>query len=200
MSSKIIIQDRVIELCILFLLTLTGCKYDPHCKTDWPTVYLSDFDKSRVPYSGNDTIVFVSNNGDTAICVGNGKASKIQKDNVYMNPDCGKHDEFHEYIEYDFLSNDTILFPSFQIYIYANPENVFVTYVKVHIQTEDLQKGTGLLQDVHYYTYKVMVNGVEHKVAKLSSFKGGGIIYYNHHSGIFTYINSTTTWNVINIK
>jgi hypothetical protein len=60
-----------IFILILFFLT---CKksYGP-CETDPNTYYYLDVsDKAKIPYKGDELLMFTNNYGDTAICIGEG--------------------------------------------------------------------------------------------------------------------------------
>ena len=51
---------------------------------------ISENTKNQIPYSGNETLQFISNTGDTANLVGNGKRNYFSQSskNVNGNPEC----------------------------------------------------------------------------------------------------------------
>ncbi|MES2653960.1 MAG: hypothetical protein V4620_00115 [Bacteroidota bacterium] len=99
---------KTLHLSILFLLILfsQSCgKVTDGCPQSTNDFYnLTDEEKSKIPYTGNDTLVFISNQGDTATLIGQGKKQTYKNITVPLgNPDCGgTHSENYEKIEFSF--------------------------------------------------------------------------------------------------
>ena len=68
-------KHKISLLLILLTSTFFSCRKDDDTPCDSKDYHynLSEEDKSKVPYTGYDTLVFVSNTNDTAICIGQGK-------------------------------------------------------------------------------------------------------------------------------
>ena len=76
------------------------------CQDSYKTVNLTDFQKTRCPYSGYDTLVFVSNQNDTAYCYGKGKRTYYITKEEASSPDCHNYNK-NETVEYSYTSNNT---------------------------------------------------------------------------------------------
>lgn len=80
---------------LLIILFLTSCKQEPTCGdlSDVVTTYtISDSDKAKIPYTGNDTLVYISDAGDTAILIGQGKKNYYESVRSSLNSgDCPRY-------------------------------------------------------------------------------------------------------------
>lgn len=66
---------KLISILILFILA-QSCTKDANCGDQNKienSYYISADDKSKIPFKGNDTLIYYSNEEDTAILIGNGK-------------------------------------------------------------------------------------------------------------------------------
>lgn len=80
-------------LSIILLIMLTqSCSKDSACKNTETNIYynIADSNKAKIPYTGTDTLVFVSDQGDTATLIGQGKQTYYVKNtrNNSGNADC----------------------------------------------------------------------------------------------------------------
>jgi hypothetical protein len=68
-------KHKLLLIFLLFTSTFFSCRKDDDTPCDNKDYHynLSEEDKSKVPYTGYDTLVFVSNTNDTAVCIGQGK-------------------------------------------------------------------------------------------------------------------------------
>ncbi|MFY8190131.1 MAG: hypothetical protein ACOVK9_04135 [Bacteroidia bacterium] len=68
-------KHKILLIFLLFTSTFFSCRKDDDTPCDNKDYHynLSEEDKSKVPYTGYDTLVFVSNTNDTAVCIGQGK-------------------------------------------------------------------------------------------------------------------------------
>ena len=64
--------QNLIVLCLIATTFACGDKDDGCGERKDAYYYLSADAKSKIPYTGTDTLVFVSNTGDTARCIGQG--------------------------------------------------------------------------------------------------------------------------------
>jgi len=105
----------IIGLCIF---TLQQCKPDDPCDPKQiplnETYYLTDLDINKIPFNkdGLDTLVYVSNNNDTAVLYRQPLKNYFIKAtwNRNANPGCQLWDKWnHETYEYEFKGNNTLL-------------------------------------------------------------------------------------------
>ncbi|MDP3929199.1 MAG: hypothetical protein Q8R57_09265 [Bacteroidota bacterium] len=68
-------KHKILLIFLLFTSTFFSCRKDDDTPCDNKDYHynLSEEDKSKVPYTGYDTLVFISNTNDTAVCIGQGK-------------------------------------------------------------------------------------------------------------------------------
>ncbi len=67
--------NKLISILLLIILA-QSCTKDANCNGQSDIVnsyYISADDKSKIPFKGNDTLTYISDGGDTAILIGNGK-------------------------------------------------------------------------------------------------------------------------------
>lgn len=79
----------LLPVLLLSILLFNGCsKMESSCDKRTETITLNSDDKSKVPYLGNDTLIFTSNNNDTVKCIGSGKIAGQDCEDGGGNPDC----------------------------------------------------------------------------------------------------------------
>jgi hypothetical protein len=74
-------------LYIGFLLFIFSCSKEKDCskvptKLITANVFLLDSERTYLPYIGNETLVFISNKGDTAVLKGTGSIQKYNKERI----------------------------------------------------------------------------------------------------------------------
>lgn len=74
-------------LYIGFLLFIFSCSKEKDCskvptKLITANVFLLDSERTYLPYNGTETLVFISNNGDTAVLKGTGTVQKYNKERI----------------------------------------------------------------------------------------------------------------------
>lgn len=101
-------------LSIISLITfIQSCSKDTKCSFADTNIYynLADSNKAKIPYTGTDTLVFISDQGDTATLVGQGK--KTYYNTITNNAgtvDCPKiENRNYENVNFEF-KNDTSIF------------------------------------------------------------------------------------------
>jgi hypothetical protein len=71
--------------------------------------YISDDNKSKIPYTGTDTLIFISDRGDTAKLYGQGKQTynDVTSKPSSIDPDCSNLDyTYYENIQINFVGNN----------------------------------------------------------------------------------------------
>jgi len=87
-------KTKISTILIAFLLgcivCFTTCKKNSGCPDATNTYYnLSADEKSKIPYSGTDTLIFLSNTGDSAKLFGHGKTDNYNTQSYWQaTPDC----------------------------------------------------------------------------------------------------------------
>jgi hypothetical protein len=186
-------------LSLLIILSFTACKKDSSngCGgTIKNYYYLSEADKAKVPYTGIDTLVFVSKTNDTAICIGQGKTTYYNVFQDPTNPDCAPREEYNEVVEYRYKStviNKLDFIVSLKKWDYDGTMGV----LKISFKDKILGTIFSYLNDKYYSNH--VINGVN---------KSGLMFYedttykttliYNHQEGILQFKTSDIEWNKIN--
>lgn len=135
------------------IATLSSCnlfpKEEPYECPDRTDYYqLSEDQKRILPYTGYDTIRFVSNTGDTLTCIGQGKQYfSTQKFEPYSDPGCGNHGTYSNYEAYkiefvDAIQNEKIELIHYDFALtgrYKGGSTIYVTYKNGNGATSDYQ-------------------------------------------------------------
>ena len=120
------ITTKLVSILILIILA-QSCTKEPSCNGQRDTVnsyYISADDKSKIPFKGNDTLVYTSDAGDTAMLIGNGKRAFIDKVQTVIagNADCYIYNvDNNETIVFEYLG-DNIKLNKIKYKIYGNKE------------------------------------------------------------------------------
>jgi hypothetical protein len=95
-------QPAAISLSLLIFLLFTACSKQNYCKGSYYTpktfnYLLDDSTKVQIPYTGKETLTFISSQGDTAILVGQGKNNYMKKTtkNSVTSMDCPEYDNYN---------------------------------------------------------------------------------------------------------
>ena len=117
---------KLISILILFILTQSCSKESP-CNNYTSQTFsykLSENTKNQIPFKGPDTLTYISNIGDTAILIGQGKNNYIlnSKIRVSTNPDCPEYDNYsNEFVDIKYKGTNPNLFEIFVSYYNENP-------------------------------------------------------------------------------
>ncbi len=134
-------------LCLLttaLLVFLLGfSKYDPNCGRYKDEYYnLTDDSKSKINFKGFDTLVFISNVGDTATLFGHGKTqTNVAFPQQTTNADCPGITEYYEKIEIGFFGD--------------SPELHNLNF-KYYVKESSAKDYIELRMDNHYFFTKVL--------------------------------------------
>lgn len=113
----------------MFLLPqLYSCQPNESCperETKYSQYYISEDDKSKTPFTGTDTLVYISNEGDTAILYGQGKKAFIEEvaQKTSADPGCPHYDyNYFENIEFFYKGSNpelNLIFIDFNASVYS---------------------------------------------------------------------------------
>jgi hypothetical protein len=187
------ITTKLISILILFILA-QSCTKDASCNGQRDTVnsyYISADDKSKIPFKGNDTLVYISNAGDTAILIGNGKRAFIDKVQTVIagNADCYIYNvDYNETISIEYVGNNIEL-NKIKYKIYGNKERTEIEfefntqygiYYPYYFNSPKFYNDSTLISGVLYYglplditNYKALYN-YEYGFLKIQ-FNGGKV-------------------------
>lgn len=137
---------------------------------------ISADDKSKIPFKGNDTLIYISDAGDTATLIGTGKKvyiDQVRKD-ISGNADCPKYTEDN---------NETISIE----YNGNNPELYKVIYKIVASQDKTrliyaINNYMGSLtpyyfNEITFYSSDVMINNKNYKGRQINLLDSVNLIY-----------------------
>ncbi|NDC31090.1 MAG: hypothetical protein EBZ58_09195, partial [Bacteroidetes bacterium] len=108
-------KTKLLYIAIISLLfILQACKRDTDCGdlSDVITNYnIADSNKAKIPYTGTDTLVFVSDANDTAVLIGQGKNTYYQIVTKGLSSgDCPRTSvEKYENVDMNFIGNSAEL-------------------------------------------------------------------------------------------
>jgi hypothetical protein len=170
-----------LKLLSLFLLIILvqGCAKESNCgdQTTITNIYnIADSNKSKIPYSGNDTLVFISNEGDTATLIGIGKKAKyITSKKGIGSADCPRElIEKFEKIDFEFNTNN-INFNIFNCKIYN-----FIIYKSTMIDMQPDKIEFSINNEISYVSADLLNS---------SNFKDSVLIGGKYYKG--TYLNGS---------
>jgi hypothetical protein len=146
---------KLISILFLIMLMQSCTKDNEPCGGNETYNYLSTEDKAKVPYTGTDTLVFVSNTNDTAVCIGQGKKRFYTVKYLSVRAgECQNDAYYYEAYNYKFKDNKNLLDISLNIFKY-DLDNFEV----ISIDIKDRTHGTLLsyLVDKHYSNF--LING-----------------------------------------
>ena len=95
-------KNHFIQFLWLIILFTTACS-KPKPTSCEPTVqnyYLTGGDKAKIPYTGSDTLVFISNTNDTVTAIGSGKILGFEITDNHSAPDCPRYTDENIYENY----------------------------------------------------------------------------------------------------
>lgn len=166
------------------ILVFNTCQKNDPCKgldlsTDTVTYNLSNMNKANV-YKGNDTLVFISNAGDTAILYGqNKKDYYVSNLSQPSSADCPKY-AYYQYENFDliFSGNNTQLYKiEYHGYVSTVPQEV--TDISVNNYTSGYS-ATYFRNTLNYFT-QINIKGINYNCL-LSDYPP--YTYYNQQYGI----------------
>ncbi|MCX6186815.1 MAG: hypothetical protein NTU43_07440 [Bacteroidetes bacterium] len=195
-------------LLLFFFISIISCRKDSSngCGGSIKTYHqLSDFDKAKIPYKVNDTLVFISKSNDTAICIGQGKKQNFGVQSTpKVNGDCDPDFDYYEFYDYNFKSNNLKF--NIALSIYKNDGYGFET-VHFNFNETDLPLYCTDIGNPEYSTYidSIIVLGKWYRsVSYAAKYFNPKLdkLYYNKEFGILKIQNSDSSevWELLNKK
>ena len=179
---------KLISILILFILTQSCSKESP-CNNYTSQTFsykLSENTKNQIPFKGTDTLTYISNNGDTAILIGQGKNNYIlnSKIRVSNNPACpAEFDNYsNEFVDIKYKGTNPNLFEIFIRYYNENPFGDENTTVYLNAKSE-YNAYSGYFNNVSYYINLIEINNAKIYAIKIFGSENNPI-YYNKNYGI----------------
>lgn len=158
---------------IIILLLFSACSKQNPCNgsnyTPKTFNYLIDNStKAQIPYTGNEILTFISNQGDTAILVGQGKNNYMKKTtkNSVTSIDCPEYDNYNfEQVDLEYKGNNLNLW---SIYFKSYVENYNSEYTNVTLNNiyTKYKAYSDYYNDTNRYLNKVLIGNK--KVAGLA--------------------------------
>jgi hypothetical protein len=184
MKTKLLIM-------LSLLAIITSCSKDPGpCGGQKTYYYLSEEDKAKVPYTGTDTLVFVSNTNDIAVCIGQGKKQFFTVNYIEGNPDCDPAEYYYEAYNYKFIDTNNLLNLTLNIY---KDDLVSSDILEIKVNSYRLYPINLSFLTENYYDDSVFINNKFYPTNKLGSF-----IQYNMKKGIMYFDGTEKKWFLIN--
>ncbi len=198
----------ILLLPLLSILIITSCKRDSSGPCGGRKTYyqLSDIDKAKVPYTGADTLIFVSNTNDTAICIGQGKKQFYEKvARIVSMGDCASDTDYYEAYNYKFSTNNFKFILDFNLY-----KDDLYGLETVHI-TKNLDTEFRIyLVDINNNSVANFIDSIKirddwfKKVTFTNKYFDSNLdkLYYNNQYGVLKIQNrdSTEVWGLITKK
>lgn len=186
-TIKSIMENKYTIVClssiIYICLFLVSCKDETPCNRQIIENNLDAYQRSRCPHTGSDTLVFISNKGDTVSCFGTGeKRGVIAYSQGPIDCPTSVRDE-QVYLEY--FSNKPTFSQMLTIMLRAGTETLIII-----INGKEYVTYFPIIQE-YKYTFQINTDkGIKPCISI------GDSIYYNHQDGIVKYIqNDSTIWN-----
>lgn len=135
---------KLVSILILIILAQSCTKDSSFCgdQSDKNVYYnIAGSNKAKIPYTGTDTLVFISEANDTATLIGQGKKTyykQVVKGNGYN--DCPRSTYYnYENLEFNFVSSNNLVNKiTFKIYMPNNAGVPDFTYIGVDLNNNYL--------------------------------------------------------------
>lgn len=211
----------LISCLFVDLILFSSCSDNNPCNDDSPSketpYYLDAVNKTNIPYrqDGKDTLVYISDAGDTATLYGIGAKTYFGREWVRRepNPDCGAGDyNLLETLEYTFEGSKTKPLNSISFKAYLWRINAGSTYKQLaaftfngNIKTtqqnlplggipDDLLFG---INDTNQYTTKISLNGIAFSgISIYNNQNTDTLLIYNKAYGILRVKLNGQLWNI----
>jgi hypothetical protein len=193
MKTQAIHIVAIILLAGSMLFSCKNEKQDP-CEGVAPSeihhYQIKDEYKSKIPYSGTDTLTFISNAGDTAKLVGLGKATYEDLDSktISHTSECGNSiSSYNETIFIRFSGTSPDL-KNIEYAVYVEGQNPPITYtLELVVDGRRTFHGADVANNEAQYSETVTIKGVNYTAAKLYGLTSGDtstLVFYNFNYGI----------------
>ncbi len=185
-------------LCAIVLFTCCN-KYDPNCGQYKDEYYkLSNNNKTKISFKGFDTLVFISNVGDTAILYGQAmKTTNVGFPQQTTNADCPGITEYYEKIEIGFWGNQSELYNiNFKYYVKESSGKDYLDF-NINNQYNFTNRDLSFLNNPSAYNKDSVMykNNLVYGYNPSSDPVNSSNILYNYNYGILRIkINGGKTW------
>jgi hypothetical protein len=195
-------KTKLLYIAIISLLfILQACKRDTDCGdlSDVITNYnIADSNKAKIPYTGTDTLVFVSDANDTAVLIGQGKNTYYQIVTKGLSSgDCPRTSvEKYENVDMNFEGKTTNTFAkTIQYKLFTDKENDNDEALQITYNGKLTYSQLNASNDESNYS-NYIINGNVFKGVKLINIKTFPFdtttsIVFNHKYGILKIINKS---------
>lgn len=184
-------------MALLQAIYLTGCSSgssegcEPYSVKHF---YLTDYQKSRCPYTGDEQLLFISNKGDSILFKGQGKKIEFYKEH-FGSPDCDGRDEKYENIRFTYLSGSGAI-RQFEVFLNnRSAQSASGLIIYINNLSVGYSPSFKFIDTSGYSTY--MINGKQILAREISTIANPDSTYYNHTQGLIRYVqNDTLSWNI----
>jgi hypothetical protein len=157
---------------------------------------INEATKSKIPFSGTDTLVYISMDGDTATLIGQGKKSYTEKVAVKLStdPSCPAYDyDYFEHIEFSHMGNSLGLGKIF-VDITATIDPFFM-FSDANIDIGDSHSKAPLetISDARNYNVEVIIDSISISGVKIS-INPNNFCIYNYQYGILQIVSEGKSW------
>lgn len=185
------------------LLGLSSCSDSP-CADEEPSqstyFYISETNKSKIPYhsDGLDTLVYISESGDSAILLGQGKANYFEKVaiNRNSNPDCPFYDyNYFETIQYRFKDGFINGIDQIDIKYHTIPSSLVEEYLSIAVNTNMYRTYFISANNEQFYADSTIINGTTYYGRTLYGADDSPILY-NFKFGVLQFTLNNKKWKL----
>jgi hypothetical protein len=201
MKTKIIYF--LLLMAVIAMLGIQSCGKGSPCEgrdmTDAITVYtIADSIKANIPYTGWDTLVFVSDAGDTATLYGQGKRTYFKESFNSTSGDCPKQ-TIRRYENNDFIFWGGKGLSNLSFVVYRNHLDINPSYNSIKISSNDIVldiTSYGYLDSPQRIFDSIILNGIYHKGVYTDDIKKN--ILYSFSQGVLLFDdNQNVRWTKI---
>ena len=193
----------VLLMAVTAMLGIQSCGKGSPCEgrdmTDEITVYtIADSIKAKIPYTGWDTLVFVSDAGDTATLYGQGKRTYFKESFNSTSGDCPKQ-TIRRYENNDFVFLGSKNLSNLYFVVYRNHLDINPSTNSIKISSNDA------VIDITNYKYldspkrifdSILLNGIYHKGVYTDDIKKN--ILFSFSQGVLLFNdNQNVRWTKI---
>ena len=170
-------------------LVFNSCKRnnDPPCTNGANNYYnITADEKSKIPYTGTDTLIYISNSNDTAKLLGQGKQDYFLNQPHYGgNPECNPGSENYQTYYYSFMGKQSLL-NEIDVEYHSTGGGVYDMNINITINNIKIINENLFAYFNSNYTDTIHINN---KLYYGRNIKGDGIdsltvFFYNYNFGI----------------
>jgi hypothetical protein len=187
-------KKKLLCLAIFSLLLICSCKRETNCGdlSDVITNYnISGEDKAKIPYTGSDTLIFISDVNDTAILIGQGKNIYYTKErNSLSSGDCPRmgEDNFENFaINFNGPNADLSIL---KYVFYMTKDKRGGVYITINNNT--YPESINFLNNPYYYTDSTLIENKYYKGCIINSTNKFTTLYNYQFGFLSIFVNNKT--------